>query len=623
MKFQEKVMNNPLKTKEDLQNLAKTLIEPLGTYFDDKYPGRLNLGSSGTVYSKDQQEIEAFLRPLWAIAPLLTDEKQDLTMFREFKHGLILGTDSTTEAYWGVLTDTDQLMVEEASIALTLLLTKERLWDTLTKKQQQNIHDWLIQINYHSLPNNNWHYFRILVNMAMSLLGMQYSQDMMKYDFGAIDSFYVNRGWYKDGLVDQQDYYISWAIQFYGLVYVKFYGKKDPERAKILQDRAVEFSKTFQFWFDAEGSAIPYGRSLIYRFAECTFWSGLAFAGIEAIPWGQMKHLVLQHLRYWMKQDIFKIDGILNLGYSYENMNFTEGYNGPGSPYWALKPFIVLALPDNHPFWQAEEEPLNLPNKIVVPEGRMYITRNNDGQNVQGYTAGQLVNNQSHREAKYSKFVYTTRFGFSTPKDGIMLNEEAFDNTLAFCESGDHHYRTRERVSAFRFTDDYVYSSWQPWQNVFVETYIIPLHPWHVRVHVIRSDRALQFADGGFANEITPNLKEQLTQSGVYTSSERGISGAEMIKGSFTLAENLRVEPNTNLLFSKSIIPTLKGVVPVGDSIIIDAFVGELIDNKLTEAPQVTLENDVLTINYNKKNKVIRLGCEQKGILGITTGDNA
>lgn len=623
MKFQKEVTSNPLKTRADLQKLAKTLVSPLASYFDDAHPGHLNLGNTGTVYPEDQQEVEAFLRPLWAIGPLLADKKQDLDFFAEFKKGLIAGTDPTSDAYWGDLTNTDQLMVEEASIALTLVLTKERLWDTLTPKQQQNMHDWLIQINYHSLPNNNWHYFRVLVNMSMSLLGMQYSADMMKYDFTAIDSFYVDHGWYKDGPVDQQDYYVSWAIQFYGLVYSKLYGDKDPKRAEILQDRAVKFAKTFQFWFDADGSAIPYGRSLIYRFAECAFWSGLAFAGVEAIPWGQMKHLVLQHLRYWMKQNIFKSDGVLSLGYGYENLNFTEGYNGPGSPYWSLKPFLILALPENHPFWQAKEESLVLPEEIVVPDGRMYVTRDADGQNVQGFTAGQLVNNQSHREAKYSKFVYSTRFGFSTPKDGIMLNEEAFDNTLALCEIGDHHYRTRERVTAFRFTDDYVYSSWQPWQDVFIETYILPFHPWHVRVHLICTKRALKFADGGFANEITSNLEEQTTPSGAYTSSERGISGAEMIQGSFTLAENLRVEPNTNLLFPKSIIPTLKGVLSIGSNIIIDAFVGELNSNKSNKIPQATLKDNVLTVTYGKQTKTVVLGHEQKGILGTTTGDNA
>ncbi len=619
-----KLRNNPLKTRSDLQKLAKDLVTPLASYFDDDYPGHLNLGSSGTVYPKAEQEVEAFLRPLWAIGPLLSDPEQNLDFFDKFRVGLVAGTDPASSAYWGDLHDTSQLMVEEASIALTLVLTKPRLWDQLSQTEQQNLHDWLIQINYYHLPDNNWHYFRVLVNMAMSLLGMDYDKDMMNYDFSAIDSFYVDQGWYKDGPVDQQDYYVSWAVQFYGLVYAKLYGDRDPERADKLRQRAAKFAQSFQYWFDKDGSGIPYGRSLIYRFAQSAFWSALAFAGVEALPWGQIKHLVLQNLRYWMQQDIFKQDGTLSLGYAYDNLNFTEGYNGPGSPYWALKPFLILSLPEDHPFWQSQEETPKLKQKISVPAGRMLVTRDNDGQNVQGFTAGQLVNNQSHREAKYSKLVYATRFGFSTPKDGIALNEEAYDSTLALCEVGDHHYRTRERVSTFRFTDDYVYSSWQPWQDVLVETYVIPVHPWHVRIHMIHSQRQLKFADAGFSNEKTDELREVLTSDGAYSISPRGLTGGKVISGAFTQTENLSPEPNTNLLFPRSVIPTLRGLVHVGENLIVDEFVGAVkTENVIASAPTVKVQGKNVQIDYAGKTVTVKLDDLTQGRLETTSGDNA
>ena len=45
--------------------------------------------------------------------------------------------------------------------------------------------------------------------------------------------------------------------------------------------------------------------------------------------------LVLRHLRSWSNNpDIFRSDGTLNIGYGYDNMNMTENYNAPGSPYW-------------------------------------------------------------------------------------------------------------------------------------------------------------------------------------------------------------------------------------------------------------------------------------------------
>ena len=45
------------------------------------------------------------------------------------------------------------------------------------------------------------------------------------------------------------------------------------------------------------------------------------------------------------EQRYFTTDGLLSVGYDYQNMVFAEGYNGPGSPYWAFKTFILLAVP--------------------------------------------------------------------------------------------------------------------------------------------------------------------------------------------------------------------------------------------------------------------------------------
>ncbi|MGZ7236539.1 DUF2264 domain-containing protein, partial [Streptococcus pyogenes] len=77
-----------------------------------------------------------------------------------------------------------------------------------------------------------------------------------------------------------------------------------------------------------------------------------------AIPWGQVRGLLAKHLRNWMAQEIFTFDGRLSIGYHYENHVMAEGYNAPGSPYWGLKTFLLLAVAETHPFWRAEPEPI-------------------------------------------------------------------------------------------------------------------------------------------------------------------------------------------------------------------------------------------------------------------------
>lgn len=100
------------------------------------------------------------------------------------------------------------------------------------------------------------------------------------------------------------------------------------------------------------GRCIPFGRSMIYRFAVISTFSFLPFAFDESSPetslpkdyplqWGHIKGLVLRHLRFWGKQkDIFRSDGTLNIGYLYENMNMTENYNGFGESSLSSQKYI-------------------------------------------------------------------------------------------------------------------------------------------------------------------------------------------------------------------------------------------------------------------------------------------
>ncbi|MGO8462910.1 DUF2264 domain-containing protein, partial [Rhizobium ruizarguesonis] len=76
--------------------------------------------------------------------------------------------------------------------------------------------------------------------------------------------------------------------------------------------------------FAADWAAIPFGLSLTYRFACAGFWSALAFADVEALPLGEVKHLCLQHLRWWKDKPIADLDGVLSIGFGYPNLLMSE-----------------------------------------------------------------------------------------------------------------------------------------------------------------------------------------------------------------------------------------------------------------------------------------------------------
>lgn len=186
--------------------------------------------------------------------------------------------------------------------------------------------------------------------------------------------------------------------------------------------------------FAADGAAVPFGRSLTYRFAEAAFWGAAAFAGLKTLTPGQMKGLIMRHLRYWLAQSIFDRDGILTIGYHYPNLVMAEDYNSPGSPYWAFKLFLVLALPASYAFWQAPEESLPaLARQRTVPEAGQILLHDAGSRHVSMLTAGQLeLNNYVNTEAKYTKFDYSSHFGFTVERGRFGLKHAA-GATVAIC----------------------------------------------------------------------------------------------------------------------------------------------------------------------------------------------
>lgn len=120
----------------------------------------------------------------------------------------------------------------------------------------------------------------MLVNLGFKQVGLPYDQRKIADNLERIDQFYLENGWYGDGLNGHRDYYVSFALHYYGLVYAKVMEKDDPVRAERYKARSTEFAKAFIYWFAENGSAIPYGRSMTYRFAQAAFWSAAIFAGI-------------------------------------------------------------------------------------------------------------------------------------------------------------------------------------------------------------------------------------------------------------------------------------------------------------------------------------------------------
>lgn len=347
------------------------------------------------------------------------------------------------------------------------------------------------------------------------------------------------------------------------------------------------------------------------------FWAAVAMAEIDLpapLTPGVVKGLLLRHLRYWAsKPDIFYPDGTLNIGFMYPNMYMCEDYNSPQSPYWCMKTFVMLALPEDHPFWVCKEESLpssagtdlevkvlEHPKHILVDSGNHHFLLSS-GQ----YCGWPL----KATEAKYCKFAYSSSFGFSVPT-GPLIQQMAPDNTLALTIDDRESWRVRWRSNNTLISDvtlmhgksttdkiSALVHMWFPSKaaNLMISTTLIPptkLWPdWHIRVHkcVLKSSAAFAVSavEGGFAIygrksrdgvPLSPlnwtvkssPLADSLQSEGVLEDetsaliiSNAGASGVRYIPLTGHNAGEvkgliLKPDSNTNLMVPRTLIPTIQ-----------------------------------------------------------------
>lgn len=553
-----------LNTRKDFEALMHKILQPLLPLYS---PGGalLQLGDTGVTYPRRTIGMEGFSRPLWALAPYWLGGGQPGPFAEVYRRGLAAGADPDGPEYWGSPGDYDQLFVEMAAIACAILEVPAVVWEPLAENEKQDLARWLNTINTHELPHCNWLFFRVLVDLALDSVGMPCDLPQMERDLDEIDSWYVGDGWYTDGtpsIKPQRDYYIPWALQYYGVLYSVFAAKRSPARAERFRRRALEFGRQFAFWFDENGAALPYGRSLGYRFGQCAFYSACVFAGLEPLPLPVMKGIIVRNLQWWMEKPIFDRDGVLTIGYTYPQLYMSERYNAPGSPYWGMKSFVVLALPADHPFWSAEAAPLpRMPELYAMQSADLLFQRLPDGQ-VNAYAPAEVEQNEHGQFAeKYAKFVYNTRFGFSASRSYVQLEQAAPDSMLAFVIDG--YTFVRRHSERFQLLGDRLLSQWSPFAGITVTTELIPQGRGHIRRHTVQSNVACTAYDCGFA---VPKFCDGFAAAAEGASAEACNAAQRCVVTGQGGGAGVIVDawPNTSLYAANTVIPAVRYDIPAG-----------------------------------------------------------
>ncbi|MFI3226225.1 MAG: DUF2264 domain-containing protein [Clostridia bacterium] len=610
-----------MKTKNDTAKVLLDMIRPLKPFYSEG-KGWLKVADTGVHYGEKTSRMEGFTRVAWGLGPLwagaedLEPELQaEANEWLELYHeGMTNGSNPNHPEYWGKPYDFDQKLVEMAALVTAITLCPEKVWEPLTQEAKDNMYTFLNQTNCNELHANNWRYFRILVNMTFLKLGLPYDAERMRTDRELIESCYIGDGWYYDGSNGQIDYYIPFAMHFYGLIFAKVMEDVDPEYCKTLKERSVQFIEDYVYWYGNDGNEIPFGRSLTYRFAHSSFFAAMAFADLEGekASYGVMKRLTLRNIENWVNRPIFDTSGVLSIGYGYPNLVMTERYNAGGSPYWAFKAFLMLALPASHSFWTAEEADYEYEARKSFDAARMLITHDED--HVLSYsTPFKFPGRAGKFHHKYGKLVYSNQFGFSVARESDLVSG-AFDNTLVASLAGDNNYAMRANLTAYELSDVSVKTNYNLLHCAQVKTILVPFGAWHVRIHKINTDVAIDIADGGFSieaercfNAISGDLTGKYTPEELHINDESafavlpwGVSGVVTLSGGKPIVTDCM--PNTNLLFNTSILPMSTKSLEAGEHVIITCVFGDRSEKaaeKMKNVPQVEVCGDKFIIRAN------------------------
>ncbi|MGY5955377.1 DUF2264 domain-containing protein [Kosakonia sp. BK9b] len=604
MQAAEVKTSNLLSSRDDVVAALTTMLGALDRQFPQG-ESRFSLGETSAHYSVAIAEMEGLSRALWGLFPLMAGG-DDEAFSPKYLTAIKQGTDPQSAGYWGETGPYDQRLVEMAAYGLGLTLLGERLTAHFNEQQIRNLYQWLNQITDAEMPDSNWNFFAIMVQLGFKRAGLPWDVAAIERRFTLMEAYYLGDGWYSDGPGRPKDYYISMAFHFYGLIYATLNGDDDAQRADVIRQRARLFAEDFIYMSAAEGESVPFGRSLTYRFAMVAFWSAVAFSGLDTFSPGVVKGVILRHLRWWLQQPIFDRDGILTLGFAYPNLAMCEDYNSPGSPYWALKVFLILALPASHPFWQAEELPLpSLAAQLTITPAGQILVHSDHSRHVWMLTAGQLeLNNYVNTEAKYTKFAYSSRFGFTIERGRYGLKHAACDSMLLLSE-GDNYFRGRRECEEVIVSSQAIFSRWSPWHDVHIASWLIPCGDWHLRVHCVDSARHLQSVEGGFA---VLNAPPRCEQGRSLVVAENGVSGIYALAGGMAReADCVVTPPNSSIMFAPcAAIPVLRGDIAPGRhwmACAVQAAITEVAFDP--HIPQLQIEEQALVITQPGKEKMV------------------
>ncbi|MBN2582959.1 MAG: DUF2264 domain-containing protein, partial [Planctomycetes bacterium] len=311
-----------------------------------------------------------------------------------------------------------------SGIVLASLVAPEAFIDPLTDAERDLLREHLSRfIQRPTYNTTNTLLFAMMPTALVLRLGGSYDRDQMADRMDAILSMYRGDGWFIDGWNQGFDHYNFWGFQLYLHALVHFDPWLRDRYAARVREITLAHEETLPYLFGRDGGPIPKGRSLNYRFASI---SGIAFSqlsGLSGMHPGLARRISSGCLKFFWDHGCLSERGLLEPGYWGPNSAIGEDYTDRGAPYWASTGLMSLALPADHEFWTAVEQPLAADGPDVrrklVRGGRMILKADGPRGEARMITVGEPFRHRKVWQAgtKYFQHAYSSSLGYALAGD--------------------------------------------------------------------------------------------------------------------------------------------------------------------------------------------------------------
>ena len=521
-----------LNSRKELYDAAKKLYLPL-------YERAANRYVRGDVYDIvdtvgfECTRLEELFRPLWGIAPFLSDPDFNITVegktvrVADFITNMIYeGTSEDSprrfdKSVSNVIEFANQSITELTAYLVAVHFAPEPLWLSIEEKKRERIAAWIHKYALIALKNswpNNHYWYPVLSIEILKQLGYHdaSADEALKFAYGELEELYIGNGWYCDGKdFGRFDFYEAWAHHTYTLLWILVGDKSAPDyedRCARYRERSEQFLSFYSHYFDSDGGMCAHGRSLSYRFAAVSAFGLAALVGCK-IDLGLAKSIILKNVSYFLDKSLPPRDGCFSCGYLYDSTRFAENYASDGASTCYTEGFMCLLADEEHPLWLADGKKLHIEEGdylLECPAEKLDFLLQGEAD----FGGVTLFNNAIHYMQRvnsafndmcgyYSKFCYNSRAGFAIS----TRDKPGFDNMISLATEDMLMTSLRGRVNTVYSSKELLVSYHIPFTNdpeTKITTYTVPLtEGYHVRVHKVELSRPYIVREGGFTIGMT------------------------------------------------------------------------------------------------------------------------